>query len=402
MTATRWMVLSLMSLAHALGSLSALAVAPLAPFLLDGLRLSRVEIGLFLPAVYLGGVVMSLPAGTLTERHGVKRPLAGGLVLIAAAMSLTAFVRGVPALLAMLVVAGFGFSLLNPTTGRAIYDWFPARERGLAMGVKQAGLTLGGIVSALLLPPVAMAVGWQAAMLLGAALSVLAALLVVSGYRDAGDRLAPTATARPSIAELAPLVRRTGVLVVLACGLGLGIVQSSVLAYLVLYARDTFTLSSVDAARLLAVAHVGGAAGRLGWGVVSDRIFGGRRRPGLALNSLVAAAGLVAFAIGGTLSPLWVGVVAFVAGLGAFGWVGLFFALMAEIGGVRFAGLMTGLGVIFAWGGVLIGPPVFGAVVQITDSYRIGWLGLSVLALAVAAILPRLQPLVQRTPVTAE
>lgn len=53
MTAPRRLVLSLMTFAHALGSLSALAVAPLAPFLLDGLRLSRIEIGLFLPAVYV-------------------------------------------------------------------------------------------------------------------------------------------------------------------------------------------------------------------------------------------------------------------------------------------------------------------------------------------------------------
>lgn len=397
MTATRWVVLFLMSLAHALGSLAALAMAPLAPFLVDGLRLSRVEIGLFLPAVYLGGVLMSLPAGSLTERYGVGRPLVGGLVLIAGAMGLTVIVPVVPLLLAVLVIAGFGFGMLNPTTGRAIYDWFPARERGLAMGVKQAGLTLGGIVSALLLPPIALLLGWRIAVLLGAALSLVTALLVISTYREAPARVAQGTPSTTSFADLGPVVRRTEVRVVLACGLGLGIVQSSVLAYLVLYARDTFALSNVDAARLLALAHVGGAAGRLGWGVVSDRFFEGRRRPGLTLNALIAAAGLVGFALGGALSPLWAGVIAFLTGLGAFGWVGLFFALMAEIGGPRFAGLMTGLGVIFAWGGVLVGPPLFGLVVEATDSYRIGWLGLSVLAVVVAAILPRLRPLVQRS-----
>ena len=397
MTPTRWVVLFLMSLAHALGSLAALAVAPLAPFLVDGLRLSRVEIGLFLPAVYLGGVLMSLPAGSLTERYGVGRPLVGGLVLIAGAMGLTVIAPFVPLLLAILIIAGFGFGMLNPTTGRAIYDWFPARERGLAMGVKQAGLTLGGIVSALLLPPIALLLGWRVAVLLGAALSLVTALLVISTYREAPARVAQGTPSTASFADLGPVVRRTEVQVVLACGLGLGIVQSSVLAYLVLYARDTFALSNVDAARLLALAHVGGAVGRLGWGVVSDRFFEGRRRPGLTLNALIAAAGLVGFALGGALSPLWAGAIAFLTGLGAFGWVGLFFALMAEIGGTRFAGLMTGLGVIFAWGGVLVGPPLFGLVVEATDSYRIGWFGLSVLAVVVAAILPRLRPLVQRS-----
>jgi len=68
--------LALVTLAHGLGSLSILATAPLSPFLLDGLALSRVQVGLFLPAAYLGGMLFALPAGWLTERRGVRWPLA--------------------------------------------------------------------------------------------------------------------------------------------------------------------------------------------------------------------------------------------------------------------------------------------------------------------------------------
>jgi sugar phosphate permease len=392
----RWGVLALVTASHALGSLSALAVAPLAPFLLDGLGLSRVEVGLFLPAVYLGGVVMSLPAGWATERAGVGWPLAAGLALIGTTVALAALAPAMPAFLALLILGGFGFSILNPATGRAVYDWFPAGQRGLAMGVKQAGLTIGGIVSALALPPLAVALGWRAALAAGGAVSLACALLVAAVYREAPGRQATPGGTRPRLADLRPVVRRPGVVVVLGCGLALGTAQSAVLAYLALFARDAFGLSSVDAARLLAVAHLGGVAGRLGWGAASDRAFAGRRRPGLTANAVVGAAGFALFALGGALPPVVTIGVAFVAGMGAFGWVGLYFALMAEIGGARFAGLMTGLGVIFAWGGVLLGPPLFGALAQATDSYRPGWLALAGLALAVAAVLPRLRPLVQR------
>ena len=68
---TRRGALALVTLAHGLGSLSILATAPLSPFLLEGLALSRVEVGLFLPAAYLGGMLFALPAGWLTERHRV-------------------------------------------------------------------------------------------------------------------------------------------------------------------------------------------------------------------------------------------------------------------------------------------------------------------------------------------
>src|SRR5207244_6415164 len=67
--------LALVTLAHGLGSLSILAVAPLSPFLLEGWALSRVQAGLFLPAAYLGGMLFALPAGWLTERRGVRWPL---------------------------------------------------------------------------------------------------------------------------------------------------------------------------------------------------------------------------------------------------------------------------------------------------------------------------------------
>ena len=55
----RWPILALVTLAHALGALTALAVAPLAPFLLESLTLSRAQVGLLLPAVYLGGVLFT-------------------------------------------------------------------------------------------------------------------------------------------------------------------------------------------------------------------------------------------------------------------------------------------------------------------------------------------------------
>jgi predicted MFS family arabinose efflux permease len=264
------------------------------------------------------------------------------------------------------------------------------------MGIKQAGLTLGGIASALALPPLALALGWRAALAAAGAVSLACAALVAAIYRDVSERGGASPGGRPRLRDLAPVVRRPGVAVVLACGLALGMAQSSALAYLVLFARETFGMSSVDAARLLALAHLGGVAGRLGWGAVSDRLFGGRRRPGLALNALIGAAGFAALGLGGAISPRLAIPVAFVVGMGAFGWVGLFFALMAEVGGARSAGLMTGLGVIFAWGGVLLGPPLFGALVEASDSYRPGWLVLAALSLTVAAVLPRLKPLVAR------
>jgi fucose permease len=74
--------------AHALSAAAALAVAPLAPVLLDALDLTRAQIGLLVPAIYLGGVLMSLPAGWITDRLGVRATLAAGLLLEAVMIAL--------------------------------------------------------------------------------------------------------------------------------------------------------------------------------------------------------------------------------------------------------------------------------------------------------------------------
>lgn len=391
-----WPVLALVTLAHGLGALTALSVAPLAPFLLDSLGLSRLQAGLFLPAIYLGGVLMSLPAGWLTDRLGVRWTLGAGQLLTGAMVVLAALAGGYAPLLAFLVVGGSGFRVLNPTTGKAIVEWFPPRRRGMAMGIKQTGLTLGGLAAALLLPPLALATSWRHALATAGALSLASAALVVIAYRPPAT-LAPTAPAdRPKLAELGAFFRRPPVLVVFGCGLALSIAQSSVLAYLALYAMETFAVSAVTAGQILALAQAGGTASRLAWGVISDRSFGGRRRPGVVASACIGATAYALFSLGGVL-PLPLAVpLALVAGAGAFGWVGLYFALVAEIGGPRYAGLLTGVATAFAWSGTLIGPPIFGLAREATGTNTAPWLVLTAIAATVALVLPRLRPLVQR------
>src|SRR5438093_13212803 len=131
---SRWPILALVTLAHALGALTALAVAPLAPFLLESLALSRVQVGLFLPAVYLGGALMALPAGWLTDRLGVRLALGLGQLLVGVLITLAALSPNLAWLLTLLVLGGFGFSALNPATGKAVVEWFPPRDRGMAGG----------------------------------------------------------------------------------------------------------------------------------------------------------------------------------------------------------------------------------------------------------------------------
>jgi predicted MFS family arabinose efflux permease len=72
-------------------------------------------------------------------------------------------------------------------------------------------------------------------------------------------------------------------------------------------------------------------------------------------------------------SPSLMSFAVFCAGAGALGWVGLYMLLSAELGGPKHAGFMTGVGVAFLLAGILLGGPVFGLVLEATDSYSISW-----------------------------
>jgi MFS family permease len=190
-TPRRWFLLTLLTVAYGMGAFGMLGVSPLAPSLVEGFRLSRLDVAFIVPSVYLGGLFFSLTAGHLADRWGVRPTFLGGLTLGAGGLALAAAAPRFWMFLGCLFLAGVGWSVVNPVLGKAIVDLFPVRERGIAMGIKQMGLTVGGVISALTLPPIAAALGWRAAVATCAIVMGAPALVT-------WPLLAPLGTARTS------------------------------------------------------------------------------------------------------------------------------------------------------------------------------------------------------------
>jgi sugar phosphate permease len=154
--------------------------------------------------------------------------------------------------------------------------------------------------------------------------------------------------------------------------------QYALLAFLALDIHETNHFSLGAAVAFLAVAQAGGVVGRTGWGYLSDRAFGGNRRPLLAL---ITCAGLIsAFALaalpGAVPLPVLLAVT-FVAGASLLGWPGLWITLVCELGGPSRAGAATGFSLTFVTFASFVSPPVYGLVIDVTDSFRAMWLALA-------------------------
>jgi len=393
----RWIILGCCILAYATSHLTRWSYTGLAPYISADLHLDKAALGLLGAAFFYPYALAQVPWGRLADTFGGRHVISLGVLAVASLLvgfaTAASLGEAIGWRIAIGLVAACGFVPIASLLAR----WFAPRERGFAMGVKQTGLTLGGIAAALLLPPLSLLLGWRWSLAVAGAASLLSAGLAASGYRPPAWSLVEAPPEKPRLAEVAPFLARPGVRAVFGCGLALSMAQASVLAYLVLYAKEVLAVSVVDAGRLLALAQAGGAGARLGWGLISDRFFGGRRRPGMVVTALLGATSYGVFALGNLIPSQLTAPLAVVAGAGAFGWVGLYLALVAEIAGTRYAGLLTGVAVMFAWSGVLIGPPLFGLVLEATGSYIVPWLLLAACALVVAAALARLQPLVHRS-----
>jgi ACS family hexuronate transporter-like MFS transporter len=384
----RWFLLTVLTVAYGMGAFGMLGVSPLTPSLVEGFQLTRLQVAFIVPSVYVGGLLFSLPAGRLADRWGVRPTFLGGLALGAGGLALAGAAPAFSLFLVCLFLAGIGWSVVNPVLGKAIVDLFPVRERGVAMGIKQMGLTVGGVISALVLPRVAAAWSWRAAI---AVCALTMGAPVLASWRT----LAPLAAARAEGTAVAgaPRVdnwwwrRRPPLLTLFGAGLALGMVQSAVLAYLPLYGVEVLGLGAVAAGGLVAAAQAGGAAARVGLGAASDRGLGGRRPPWLVVSSLIGAAVFASYAMRPTLDGVTAAALAFAAGIGAHGWVGVYFIASAEAGGPRQSGLLSGVSFAAIVVGLLAGAPCFGGILQATDSYRAAWGAFAALSVLVAVVM---------------
>ena len=384
----RWAVLALLMAAQLMANVGPLGIPSIAPLIRRDLDLSLTQAGSFLSAYYIGPALVSLPAGWLADRGGVRPARALGQALIAMGLFAAAAAPSFSVLAVIMVLAGAGYGVLNPTTTKACMAWFPPRQRATVIGLKQIGLPGGGVLGALLMPPVALAFGWRAAVAVAAGAGGALALLTWALYRDlpaapAGDSARARDGFRTALANRDLWL--VGVSTLIFAG-----VQTVFLSFLVLYLRDVVDLDLVVAAKYLVAAQISGMAGRVLFGLLSDRFFGGQRRIVLAIAGLGSAGCALLLSVTARgAGPLWLAPLA--AGVGFFGvgWNGVQHTLMAELAGPRAAGTAVGLGLAISSAGVTICPPIFGILVERLGGYGGAWVMLGAgMALALLLLVP--------------
>ncbi len=384
----RWGILALIMVAQTMANVGPLGIPSIAPLIRESLGLTLAQAGSFLSAYYLGPALMSLPAGWMADRWGVLLTMVGGQALIALGLFAVSGSGTFSILIGLMVVAGAGYGMLNPTTAKAVIAWFPRRQRATVVGLKQVGLPFGGAVGASVMPPLALALGWRPAVALSASVVALLAALTWALYRDPPqtEPLRPLGPAGGGWSVL----RNRDLWLVSSATLVFAGMQTVWMAFLVLYLQEIVRVPLLAAARYLVMAQVTGMAGRVVFGMLSDRYFGGRRRIVLVIAGVGSTLCSLAIATTGPGTGPWLlAPLALCFGFFGIGWNGVQHTLMAELAGPRAAGTALGLGLAVSSFGVTVCPLLFGLLVERMGGFALPWVGLAVvMTLALLLLIP--------------
>lgn len=371
----RWYALALTTLGQAAANILSASFGPLAPFLQADFQISRAEIGLIATAVSLTAAPSALFGGRVADHVGERRVLIlSGLVSAFSALAISRS-GGLWGLLASCLLLGLGNGIQNPAGSAAVMRWFPQRQRGFAMGLRQTGVPLGGILAASLAPLLALTYGWRTAYALGGLMACTGAALIFIAYYDPPRQTEAGAAAPRPLGDLVRDTQLWWLGCIFNCQL---ITQQSVSTYFVLFLHEAVNTSVVGAAALLAVINVVAMAARIGWGLLSDWHFQGKRRPVLLIIVLLTICSTLGAAAMPQQTPL-VLVIGFAVLLGAsaFAWTGVVGTLVIETAGRESAGSAISVVQVLATPASLLGPPLFGLLTDWAGTYRVAWLVLA-------------------------
>lgn len=357
--------------AQTIVSMAALTLPVLAPELATVLEVDASMIGYQVSIVYAGAMASAALGGGVVTRLGACRTTQAALALVAAAM-LFAMIPHVATLVVASLLLGFGYGVSNPAGAHLLTRYTPTSRRNLIFSVKQTGVPLGGMAAALVAPPVAHAFGWRAALIvvLVLAIAMLALLQPVRRQWDDDRRRAPRREPALSVVlgGIGLVWRHRDLRYLSLMALFFAGVQLCLMTFAVTFLVKEAHYTLIEAGVLLSAVQFAGAAGRIGWGWIADRLQASRTTL-LVLGALMLVATLFTTQVDPGWSRFATAAVFVAMGATAIGWNGVFLAEVARLAPPGQASTATGGALFFTFGGVLIGPSLFAAVYAGLGSY---------------------------------
>lgn len=355
---------------QSLATMAAYSFPVVAPVIAKDLQVPGALVGFFVSTVYGVGIISALLSPRFIRRFGAVR--VSQLVLIATlAMLLACSLGSVVSVVIGAALLGLAYGATAPSSAHLLVPRTPPRVMNLVLSIRQIGVPLGGVLAGLVMAPLTLSLGWQAA-LLWQTVPVATAVLLLECVRRSWDVdrdptrqiLSKGLFAPVQILFDRPDLRRLSFVSFIYGG-----IQLCFIAFLTVHLTSKTDFDLVQAGWALAIYQLAAVISRPIWGWLADKW--------ISAQMLLAWQG---FIMGGTAfltgqfgmdwAPWLILSLCAVAGTTASGFTGLAYAEWARLGGAQRTEA-TGLGSGLMFAGVLILPSLFSVAVTYFDDFGV-------------------------------
>ena len=195
-----WAVMLAVFFASIASAVNQFKVPPAMQHLMADLGLDMVSAGWTMSVYSVAGLVLAIPAAFILRRWGLKITGTAAMGCTVAGAVLGALAPSATVMMAARMLEGTGMGVIAIIAPAAISAWFPARERGMPMGIWATWVPVGNVIMFNVAHPLMDAFGWRAVWWFGAifaTVSLVVYALVVTEPQAEGAVAGPEAAVSP-------------------------------------------------------------------------------------------------------------------------------------------------------------------------------------------------------------
>ncbi|XBO90055.1 MFS transporter [Bacillus paranthracis] len=383
----KWVMLIVATIAQTTATLITYGVGVFALFWKEEYALTNTESGLLVSVVNVGPLFCMLFVGRLLDQYNEKILISISSFLLGSSLLLTNIVNGFNGLLFVLLLIGMFYSVSQPGGNKVILKWFRKENRGLAMGIRQAGIPIGGALAGVLIPFLTVQYNMTYAINSIACICIMGGVLFFVFYKEPYVQ-EEARKGHNNISfwmELKVVICKKELYPIYITGICMISLQMVLVGHFMKFLAGEQSITSIVAGTVFSVMFFSGMIGRIALAAISDVLYKGNRRIPLFI-AVCASIGLILLLVM-NIHTIMSGVLYSVSALLGFfsiGWFSLFIAEVAELASEESVGITVSVALTLNQIAIIVAPVLFGYIVD-EKGYAYAWLCIVVL-LSISAV----------------
>lgn len=366
----KWIIVLVATLSQTAATFVTYGMGPIATFYQIEWNLSSLQTGFIVSAVNIGPIFSMILFGYFMDKKGEKQIIAWGSILLGLSALLLMLVNNYVVLLFLLLIVGVWYGSAQTGGSTAIVKWFPDKHRGLAIGIRQTGIPIGGALASVILTYMYHHYSLSSVHLVQGLVAIAGGLLFLLIYQEPKERVAVAATSVTFKEKLMAIKNNKGLYPIYIVGIVMMTLQMILIAHFMSYLHQEGGYSLTEAGQYLSLILIGGMIGRVAIAWISDQFFAQKREYFLmiVMVSAVILTVILPYMIHAKLLML---LFSFILGFIALGWYSLFIACVTEQSNPQYVGLTVSAALTLNQFFIVIAPTLFGFMVTIFSSYQL-------------------------------